>query len=230
MVFPDKKIIFLLPPKCGTSSFCYLLKFLTKINFIENTPRRHSLLSENVDYCKIKNLQDYKIYQLCRHPLDKLISSYYYFRPKFKLHSPEAKPLPGLWQYNFNDYLKLVLPHLHLLTLNSNTFLKTIHKELYKHHERKFGSAMLHFTPLFYQPQTNWNDLNVDIEYIKLEDLVEDTFNLSLILKEDIPHKFPNKNKNNKKPPKSYLEIYTEETLELTYKAYKKDFEILGYN
>lgn len=215
MVFPDKKLIFLLPPKCGTSSFTSLIKESTSLDLSKNTLERHALLSQMVKYYDIKDLQNYKIYQLCRHPLDKLTSSFYYHKtPK------GGNPWKNTKLYNFNETLEIVLPHVPVLP-NYSLFYRGIRKG------SRIGFRVRH---IFYSPQTNWNDLNADVEYLKLEDLIQDTSKLSLILKEDIPHEFPNKNKGTKRPSISYLETYTKENLELAYKVYEKDFEILGYN
>ena len=69
----------------------------------------------------------------------------------------------------------------------------------------------------------------MDVEYLKLEDLMQDTSKLFPILGESTPKKYPFKNKN-RKTNNPTLEIFTKQNLELAYEAYEQDFKILGYN
>ena len=227
MVFLDNKMIFLLPPKCGTSSFVSLLKDSPKFDsdLIKKQDKgRHMHLSHMLRKFDI-NLQDFKIYQLCRHPLNRLISSFYYHRTV--ISKDTNNPFSIITEYNktykFNEFLELVLP---IIISNKskkgiNAFVswnRTIAKDFQVDH-------------MFYKPQIGWNDLNINIEYLKLEDLMQDTSKLFPILGEDTPKKYPLKN-NNKKPEKPkipILEIFTKQTLELSYEAYEQDFKILGY-
>ena len=81
---------------------------------------------------------------------------------------------------------------------------------------------------MFFSPQSIWNDLDIDVEYIKLEDLKKSTSILSSIFKKDF-QKFPSANINKKRPSQPYLEMFTKKTLELAYKVYEQDFKILNY-
>ena len=82
MIFPDKKIIFLLPPKCGTSSFeKYVRENISLLNggVDLNYTKRHTYLSQEIK--KVDgDIQNFKIYQLCRNPIDRLVSSYYFIQ------------------------------------------------------------------------------------------------------------------------------------------------------
>ena len=223
MVLPDHKMIFLLPPKCGTSSFISLLKDNPEFNsavIINQDKNRHMVLSHKLRKFNIK-LQDFKTYQLCRHPLNRLISSYHFHkRPTSETETIFVGDGKYARIYEFNEFLELALP----IIIDSNS----------KPNKRKFISwnrtisKDLHINHFFYKPQMEWNDLNVNVEYLKLEDLMQDTSKLFPILGESTPKKYPIKNKN-KKLKNPTLEIFTKQNLELAYEAYEQDFKILGY-
>lgn len=227
MVFLDKKIIFLLPPKCGTTSLSTLLlntqKFSPMVS-LRNT--RHSLLSKVVKSNNLQDtIQDYKIYQLCRNPLDRLVSSFYFYANQFGVQrfldqtqtykNGEFKLTKEL---NFNNTMEVFLPHLHLLANSPN----------HKDYPAYSGKRNFHGFFMFLSPQSIWNDLDIDVEYIKLEDLKKSTSILSSIFKKDF-QKFPSTNINKKRPSQPYLEMFTKKTLELAYKVYEQDFKILNY-
>lgn len=228
MIFLDKKIIFLLPPKCGTTSLLTLLSNLPNISSnvsLRNT--RHTLLSRVVKSNNLQDtIQDYKIYQLCRNPLDRLVSSFYFYSNQFGVQrflnqtqtykNGEFKLTKEL---NFTNTMEVFLPHLHLLANSPN------HKDYPAYSGKKFFHGFF----MFFSPQSMWNDLDMDVEYIKLEDLKKNTSILSSIFKKDFQHEFPSANVNKKRPSQPYLEMFTKKTLELAYKAYEQDFKILKY-
>lgn len=226
MVFPDHKMIFLLPPKCGTSSFISLLKDNPKFDsdlIKEQDKGRHIRLSQMRRYFGT-DLHEFKIYQLCRHPLNKLISGFHFHKKPISKDTPNQFNIaiePNK-EYEFNEILKLILP---LVISNKNITPQKQFVSWNRTINKSFNSAL----SLFYRTQTGWNDLNMDVEYLKLEDLMQDTSKLFPILGESTPKKYPIKNKN-KKLKNPTLEIFTKQNLELAYEAYEQDFKILGYN
>ena len=77
MLLRYKKIIFLLPPKTGSSSLAKMIKD-NGFEFEMVKTQLHPFLSEIIEYHKIQNISEYKIYQLCRNPFDRIISSFYF--------------------------------------------------------------------------------------------------------------------------------------------------------
>ena len=231
MVFLDEKIIFLLPPKCGTSSFVSLINSIPKFNsnnVLDLNQARHIRLSHTVKRHNIKNLQDYKIYQICRHPLDRLISSFYYIKPPISRDTKNPFSIITHYgnEYKFNEFLELILPFIISIKNHSPKSHWYLWNRTIKKDFKRIGN-------FFYQPQIYWNDLNTNVEYIKLEDIIQDSSLLFSILGENIPKSFPfiNKNKGrNNKPKTPTLEMFTKQNLKLAYEAYEQDFKILGYN
>lgn len=222
MIFPDLKIIFILPPKTGTSSF---LRFLEP-HFIQGKTvgnYRHHFLSITVESFNIQNLEEYKIYQLCRNPLDKLISAYY-----FEQALPHIRGrFPKLMEWGFNEVIKLKLSNLHYLPIQIDAHNKIITDatgDIYRPGLGDQGTKL-------YLPQTWWNDLNLDITYLKLEDLKEDCSILSEIFNVPLQTEFPFVNSTHirKRFSKPVLEMFDKEALELALDIYKKDFETLNY-
>lgn len=230
MVFLDEKIIFLLPPKCGTSSFVSLINSIPKFNSnnaLDSNKGRHIRLSHTVRRHSIKNLQDYKIYQICRHPLDRLISSFYYLKPPISKDTKNPFSIITHYdkKYEFNVFLELILPF--MISIKHKP-----PKSFWYLWNRAIKKDFKRINNFFYQPQIYWNDLNTNVEYIKLEDIVQDSSLLFSILGENTLKTFPfeNKNKgNNNKPKTPTLEMFTKQNLELAYEAYEQDFKILGY-
>jgi hypothetical protein len=249
MIFPSKKTIFLLPPKCGTSSFVRLIKDNTSLfdDPLTTDIGRHSLLG--VDNLKLKkngeNLQDYKFYQICRNPLNRLVSSFLFIDqqnearknrpPRKRIRNPKhfkrvRRPLEGL---NFVDAMKLTLPLVshyptttQIIKYRDTKFYK---KYLKDHPHPFFKTAGFNYFQ-FYIPQYSWNNIDANVTYLKLEDLQKDNSILSEIFEENLPA-FPTVNEGKpslKKLP--YVEYYNEEVKKLLTTVYWGDFTALGYD
>ena len=203
MIFKDKKIIFLLPPKTGTSS---LLKLINdkEYNFEGTPPNRHIYLSNIVDHHNVRgNINEYKVYQLCRHPLDKLVSSFY-----FSQALPHIREgYPGYIKLSFEEVVHLLLDNKSYRILNTR---------------KDFGGGRL------FLPQTEWCDIECNITYIKLEDLKENTNILSEIFQDKFED-FPYINATHMRRKKHYLEMFNKDTLKIAQELYKTDFETLQY-
>lgn len=204
MIFPNKKVIFLLPPKTGTSSFLKLIKNKS-YKFKGAPPNRHSFLSELIIKQKLqKDIHDYKIYQLCRNPLDKLVSSFYF-----------SKALPNI-RAQYPKYIELSFEEV----INQ---LKTPEKK-----QKQIPILFHGGGSRLYIPQTEWGDIECDITYIKLEDLKENTNILSEIFQDEFED-FPFINATHMRRKKPYLEMFNKETLKMAQELYKTDFETLQY-
>jgi len=73
----EKKLIFICPPKTGTTSLKYALKDLPGVNIFRG-PSRHMPFEECLSFVKQEKLADYKTCAVIRHPFDKLISWFQY--------------------------------------------------------------------------------------------------------------------------------------------------------
>lgn len=247
MLFKTKKLLFILPPKCGTSSFVRFIKENTSLITPFNEVGRHFLLSDKVKNLKSEgeNFQDYQVYQICRNPLNRIVSSFLYQeqlalnRRKTTPHNRNPKknirPRRALHNLDFKSTLKLLsplIPHCPALELNHQFhFTKTsFYKDKLANHPHPYfkNSTMLYWQ--FYMPQYMWNNINTNITYLKLEDLSKDCSILSDIFKEDLPKQFPLANKTqlfNKQPA---IEFFDTETKKLLSEVYYQDFITLGYD
>ena len=218
MVIIEKNNILLMPPKTGTSSVLRLKQEL-KVKTSHLPRYRHSTLSEILHHNEIKNLDDYTVYQLCRHPLDKLVSSYF-----FSLALPAYRQNhPNLIKLGFKETLKIILPNLHYLKIHPETFNQIINE--------KTGDIFDHTRPgsKLYTPQTEWNDLNSEITYIKLEDISKNSSILSKVLGKEVNKDLPVVNATHIRRKKPFIEMFDQETLDLAQETYKEDFKILNY-
>jgi hypothetical protein len=222
MIFNDKKIIVLLPPKTGTTS---LRKGLKECNltFKRASGKIHPYLSEILRSERYVDLKDYTIYQLCRNPLDRMVSAYYFQREILK------KPPKGLIYYkeffdmDFNTFLKEVLDNLHYLPKDPASFGREVFRDKDLINAKKRTSRGVRF----YIPQTKWNDVGAKINYLKLEDISKDNSIISDIF--DVDFKSLHKNKTLTKPKVESISLYSEENLKAMKELYKDDFKILGY-
>jgi hypothetical protein len=220
MLYKQRKIIFLLPPKTGTSSFLRWTKLYPNIRGRADK-YRHYFLSDIVTYHNIKDLSEYKIYQLCRDPLDKLISSFYFEQamPFYR------KNFPKMDELGFNELMRLKLPLLKPLPQDKEIYSK---KLIELTGDKR--NVLLNSTVMFYQPQTNWNNLEADVTYIKLEDISKDNSILPEIFNvkvKDFP--FINATHLRKRFAKPTLEMFEPSTLKLALETYKEDYKILDY-
>ena len=247
MLFKTKKLLFILPPKCGTSSFVNFIKENTSLITPFNEVGRHFLLSEKVKNLKSEgeNFQDYQVYQICRNPLNRIVSSFLYQeqialnRRKRTPHKRNPKknfrPRRALHNLNFESTFKLLsplIPHCPAFELNQQSqFNKTKFylEKLAKHPHPFFKNTnMLYWQ--FYMPQYMWNNIDTNVTYLKLEDLSKDCSILSDIFKENLPKQFPTTNTTQLPNKRPAIEYFNVETKKLLFEIYYQDFITLGYD
>jgi len=219
MLLRYKKIIFLLPPKTGSTSFIRMMDD-NKFRYELVNTQLHPFLSEIIDYHKITNINEYKIYQLCRNPIDKIISSFYFQKKIIK----DKKRYKNFIDLSFSEFIKLVTDNVHLLPDTVNSFCKNVFNDS-KFSTRHLPSA---YGVRFYIPQTNWIDIEVDVTYLKIEDINKDTTILQNILDIDKKLILPKLNSNNINT--SYDGVCTNKDINLIYSKYEKDFTKLNYS
>lgn len=220
MIFKKNKVIFLLPSKVGSTSLVKMFKEYN-ISFDLTPTKKHPLLSELLEIMEIQDFYNYKIYQICRNPIDRMVSSYYFQRQIIK----EKDKYKDFFSLDFNQFVKLITDNTHHLPNHVNRFCMNVFDDM-NFSKRKAATA---YGVRFYLPQTKWNDIGAKINYLKLEDLMKDCSIISKILNVNTNFVFPHKNKTKNKPTTSYINLYNNESLELLKKTYQEDFKCLQY-
>jgi hypothetical protein len=220
MVLRDKKIIFLLPSKTGSSSLTQMFKG-KGIDFELCYGHKHPFLSEVLKYNKISDFYNYKIYQLCRNPIDRLVSAYYFQRQIIE----QKEKYKDFFNLDFNQFVKLVTSNTHHLPDHVNKFCYNVFQDI------DFGKykSPNGYGVRFYLPQVKWNDVGMKIKYIKLEDISKDCSILSEILDTEVNFELPKVNITKDKTDQPYISLYNSKSLELVKNTYKEDFKILQY-
>ena len=218
MILRYKKIIFLLPPKTGSSSFVKMFKD-NGFHFEMVNTRIHPFLSEIIDYHKIENINEYKIYQLCRNPFDRMISSFFFQKKLIK----DKKRYKKFIDLSFNDFVNLITDNVNLLPHSIDSFCENVFNDS-EFSTRRLPSA---YGIRFYIPQTKWVNDEINVTYLKLEDLSQDVSILQNILNTDKKLILPKINSNH--VDISYKEMYSDESIEMIKTIYSQDFKKLNY-
>lgn len=220
MVLKEKKVIFLLPSKTGSTSLTQMLKD-NDVEFKLSPRHKHPFLSEVLRSNRIEDFYNYKVYQLCRNPIDRLVSAYYFQRQIIE----QKEKYKDFFNLNFNQFVKLITSNTHHLPDHVNKFCYNVFQDIdFGKHKSPNGYGVR-----FYLPQIKWNNTGMKINYLKLEELSQDCSILSDILQTDIKFEFPKVNVTKKKTSQPYIDMYNDESLELLLNTYKEDFKILQY-
>ena len=221
MVLKEKKILFLIPSKTGSTSLVKMFRN-HDIPFTLTPQKKHPLLSELLELNNIQDFYNYKIYQICRNPIDRMVSSYYFQRQIIK----NKDKYKNFFNLNFNQFIKLITNNVQHLPNHVNRFCMNVFNDVnFTNSKSPTG-----YGTRFYLPQTKWNDTGAKVNYLKLEDLVKDCSIFSKILNVDINFSFPHSNITKKKPPTPPLDLYNTESLKLLKKIYQEDFKQLQYD
>jgi len=218
MLLRYKKIIFLLPPKTGSSSFVKMIKD-SGFEFEMVETQLHPFLHEIKSYYNIQNINEYKIYQLCRNPFDRIISSFYFQKKIIK----DKKRYKKFIDLSFDDFVKLITDNVHLLPNSIDFFCKNVFNDS-KFSTRHLPSA---YGIRFYIPQTKWVNENINVTYLKIEDLNKDLSILQNILDTNKKLILPKINSNH--VDISYNEMYSNKNIEMMKQVYSEDFLKLNY-
>lgn len=214
------KLIFLLPPKTGSTSLqsCLVSSNILCDSIIEtpNHPTIHLLLSETLKAYNIKidELNQYKIIQVIRNPYDRFVSAMYHQNIIIKKN------------YTVSEYLEELNKYLHLLPNNQDLYYEKfygtiLHKEI-NFKKNEWGGLR------FWFKQEWWNDIGADINYFKLESIsknleeLSEFINIKLV---DFPYIRPGSSYRNNK-----YEKYFNETTRVDFeKLYSSDIEKFNY-
>ena len=219
MVSKINKLIFLLPPKTGSSSILRCLKIsklpLSEIVNYKKYPTIHLTLEEIIELYSINldELNQYKIIQIVRNPYNRIASAYFH---QMKLQNMYIE---------FEKFLEKIEETKHLLPHNLDEFYDKFYGNItYKHNSFRnnhWGGVR------FYYEQIWFNDLNLkNITYFKLEDLDKDYSSLSNFIGINT-NKFPHINKN--QTPSDYNRLYNEKCISIVSELYKNDLKYFNY-
>ena len=219
MLSTSNKIIFLQPPKSGSTSLTKMIESLgLGFSFPNESywkPKIHLFLSEIVEYFEIENLNDYKIIQVTRNPYYRFCSGYFHLMKLLK-NVKTSSPVKNM---NFNEFTNHVYSVRDSKDLITDIFVDTLFIEKFIEYKLHWGGSRVFFN------QVHWNDLNREVNYIKLEDISYNTEPLQNLLNSDIP-KLPLLNRGSFE---SYEELLTSDIKEKIGLIYSKDFETLNY-
>lgn len=221
MVLKNKKVIFLLPSKTGSTAFTKLLNE-NNIEYKNSGLFKHPFLSEVLKTQNIKDFYNYDIYQLCRNPIERMVSAYFFQRQIIQNKEKYDK----FFKLNFNEFVELITNNTALLPDHTNRFCYNVFNDV------DFGKSTspTGYGVRFYLPQVKWNDTGMKVKYLKLENLTKDCSSLSSILETDIKLNLPKANITKKKTEKPYIEMYSKKSLNLLIDTYQEDFKILNYD
>lgn len=219
-VSKKNKLIFLLPPKTGSTSLKWCL-ISSKISFdpvinIPNHPTIHLLLSEILKAYNIKKdeLNQYKIIQITRNPYDRFISAVYHQNIIIKNN------------HTVSEYLEKLNKYLYMLPDNQDLFYEKFYT-IASHKENNFKNNEWGGLRFWFK-QEWWNDIGANVNYFKLESITENLGELSEFINiklRDFPHARPaNSNRNNK-----YEKYFNETTIIDFKKLYDSDVKKFNY-
>lgn len=218
MVIDRFKLVALLPSKTGSSSLRGLFleqRVLQRPEFRRLPyPHYHLYLSELalVHGLDSKSLAKYKLVQVTRDPIHRFISAWKH-QERILGHSIEVEDLlDKLYFYKFllpdqweEFYLK---------------FYDDPDHQIKSFQKGNWGGVR------FYVDQVDWNDLNLNVCYFKLEELSVDIAPLSEFLQLNLPP-LPQKNKGNYSETVGSLLTYS--LKEKVYQLFKRDFKAFNY-
>lgn len=145
MIDQENKRIILLPPKTGTRSFTRSLTIIFLKNIIPNIytwrgNRLHMYLDEFVEHYNIKDIENWKIYQTARNPMNRIPSAFF--------HEARLKNWDLLEKkQNFEDFVRNIHNH--------NNFKDPM----------QFKGMRFYVPQVFWADSSKYN-----VQYIKLEE------------------------------------------------------------
>lgn len=222
MISKKAKLIFLMPPKTASNSIkeCLLDSSIDFEDFDSSfkSPKIHLYLSELVEVFEIDDLDKYKIIQVVRNPTTRFVSSYFHQLNIIPKNAQNIK-ISGMSFVEFTEHFhKSLLSEGHFIDnfYGNSRFIKNAIRN-----GKSWGGSRT------YLNQLQWNDLkDIDVHYIKLEELTEDI----TILSKEIGVYLPElEKKNTNKLEVDYNKVLTKETQAIIDEVYYSDFLKLKY-
>ncbi len=216
MVSRSNDIIVLAPPKTASNSLYKCLEDsgveFDRLPFNKGNVKQHQTLSELCNTFDVLdvNIVDFKIIQIVRNPLDRLVSSFLHHNRMV------SKPI------EFDNLIEDLVELKPLLPNNIDEF----YDHMYEPHWVLKMEGKPHWGGIRLWYEQNWyNDKFANVKTFKLEDLQKDVKPLADYLNLDIKE-FPIENKHN---TEDYLSYYTNEQIEIVKDLYKRDFKLFDY-
>jgi hypothetical protein len=215
LISQKEKIIFLIPPKTGGTS---LHKCLIDSGIEVSTyAYKHLFLSEVVDVFRIKDIIAYKIVQITRNPYTRFCSVYYN-----QLKVIQKIFLNGLDEMTISEFSKHFLK-----SLNTDDFIQNFYDD------SEFINSLVNPRNSWggargLLPQNKWNDLGLNVSFLKLEDISKDVNYLSNHIGLNLINM--EVKKANVKNKESYSGILTDDVKKIIKEVYREDFLKLGYD
>lgn len=219
LVSLSKKIIILLPPKTASTS---ITNSLTKsgIRFdgakkILDYPTFHLKLSEICEWHQLDDISNYTIIQFTRNPYYRFVSAYYQLmrlitnNKNLLIHGMEFK--------EFTRHLDK--------SKSSENFIKTFFGDdsyYYENVKQKLNWSGVRM----FEEQVSYNDLNSNINYFKIEDVLSNMSQVSELFGVDIN---PVINLNKNPINVDYDKLLDDEVMEIIHRNFINDFNILKY-
>lgn len=208
-----------MPPKTASNSLSESL-YDSSIDFDELVgfpyPKIHLYLSEIVDAYRIKDVENYKIIQVTRNPMDRFISSYFH---QMRMIENKSVKISGM---NIEQYTRHFFKS---LIHSEGDFLENFYGNT-KFIKNAVNSGNSWGGSRLFLSQHQWNDMDMNVEYLKLEELQGDTKSLSDLIGVYIPE-LPVKNTNKKKV--DYQSLVTPKIKQIVEFVYEYDYELLKY-
>lgn len=218
MIDKNKKLIVLMPPKTGSNSVRVLLNQLGYVffkNSIQTSPQVHLKLDEIVKQYDVTDLSSYKIIQVVRNPYYRFVSSFFF----------QKKIVPLNFTVNFRDYSLEEFSSLLLSSKKSNDFIKNFYgDDSYVNYCIQNGISW--GGTRFYDNQIGWNNLGVEVNYFKLEDLSLNVSKLEDFLSTSID-KLPIVNSQSLNL--DYLSLITPTVKDVVVELFREDFDNFDY-
>jgi len=215
LISQKEKIIFLIPPKTGGTS---LHKCLIDSGIEVSTyAYKHLFLSEVVDVFRIKDIIAYKIVQITRNPYTRFCSVYYN-----QLKVIQKIFLNGLDEMTISEFSQHFLK-----SLNTDDFIQNFYED------SEFINSLVNPRNSWggargLLPQNKWNDLGLNVSFLKLEDISKDVNYLSNHIGLNLINM--EVKKANVKNKESYSGILTDDVKKIIKEVYREDFLKLGYD
>lgn len=214
------KLIFLLPPKTGSTSLksCLVSSNILCDSIIEtpNHPTIHLLLSETLKAYNIKidELNQYKIIQVIRNPYDRFISAMYHQNIITKKN------------HTVSEYLEELNKYLHLLPNNQDLYYEKFYGTIL-HKENNFKNNQWGGLRFWFK-QEWWNDISADVNYFKLESISENLEELSEFINIKLSN-FPHIRREDFIRNNKYEKYFNETTRVDFEKLYNSDVKKFNY-
>jgi hypothetical protein len=221
MVSKEHKLIFLVPPKtASTSVFNTIGEYGIERDVVPPSPGQptiHLKLSEIKRIFEIPSFEGYTIIQIVRNPYYRMVSSYY----------QQLRTMPK------DDYLDIEFRNMsfsqyvhHLYDAkNSDNFIRNFYGDN-DFVETQISEGKTWGGLRFFDNQVDWNDLNENVNYFKLENISNDFSPVSNLIGIDIPQL----NSINVNPTEvDYDELLTDDLKIIIRELFDKDFESFSY-